>query len=405
MALFFCIAGREPALSLAEFQAVFSGASIKAFGKEGWIFSVADIAAIGRLAGVVKWGEVHTPHFPPLGKGGMKGGCESIGALIRESAGAHSKICFGISVYDVGAGSQRTEAARRNFRRGGMQVKRWLAEQGHPARLVTSREATLSSVVVAKQKLLGDGGVEVCALATNDGAYLGRTSGVQSFEEWGKRDFGRPARSSREGMLPPKLARMMVNLARVRDGGVVLDPFCGSGTVLMEAGLLGYRVLGSDVSVDAVGRTRKNLTWVHLEGVRVEVSDVRSLPFQAGSVDAIVTEPNLGPPRRGRESQTDVERAASALQSLYQDAFLSFARVLKKGGRVVFVFPTFRIEEGRIPTYTADMERRIVSLGFIRDDAGDPELMRSLGGGRDGVLRYSRPDQLVQREIVIFRKV
>src|SRR3989338_8061162 len=206
-------------------------------------------------------------------------------------------------------------------------------------------------------------------------------------------------------MLPPKLARMMVNLARAPSGGIVLDPFCGSGTVLMEAGLLGYRVIGSDVSAEAVRRSRENLTWAHLKGARIEKCDVRSLPFEEGVVDAVVTEPNLGPPRRGRESSADSQRVAIALQGLYRDAFGSFSRVLKKGGRVVFVFPTFRITDGRVPTYTGDMERHIVSLGFVREDVADPERLRSIGGGRDGVLRYSRPDQLVQREIVVFRKL
>ena len=129
MPLFFVIAGREPALSFAEFQAIFPTASIKAVGVDGWIFSNPDIAAIERLAGVVKWGEVHT----------RESGVESIGALIRESVGASKKICFGLSVYDMGSGSTRLARARMQMRKGGMQVKRWLTEQGHPARLVTSR--------------------------------------------------------------------------------------------------------------------------------------------------------------------------------------------------------------------------------------------------------------------------
>lgn len=386
MPIFFCIAGREPALSLAEFQAVFPDAAIEARGKEGWVFSAREIGGLERLAGIVKWGEIHT-HVPHRKHERLHE--ESIGALVAESVSGHRRIRFGISAYDAGAGSPRVEDVRRDLRRGGMQVKRWLAERGYSARLVTSREVTLSSVVVAKQKLLGGDGVEVCVLATEDGAYLGRTIGVQPFEEWGKRDFGRPARSAREGMLPPKVSRMMVNLAHVPAGGVVLDPFCGSGTVLMEAGLLGYRILGSDVSADAIDRTRKNLAWAHLEGARIEKSDVRSLPFAASSVDAVVSEPDLGPLRRGRESPSDTRRIVSELQSLYRDAFASFSRVLKKGGRVVFVFPAFRVGSSTMPTYTDALERSICSLGFVRDG---------------GVLRYSRPDQLVQREIVVFRK-
>ena len=61
----------------------------------------------------------------------------------------------------------------------------------------------------------------------------------------------KPYRDMRRGMLPPKLARSLVNLAigaKSPSDMTILDPFCGTGTVLMEAMLLGTHVVGTDLA-------------------------------------------------------------------------------------------------------------------------------------------------------------
>ena len=58
--------------------------------------------------------------------------------------------------------------------------------------------------------------------------FLGQTLVVQPFKVLSKRDFGRPARDDHSGMLPPKLAQIMINLARRNDDistKTILDPF------------------------------------------------------------------------------------------------------------------------------------------------------------------------------------
>lgn len=70
------------------------------------------------------------------------------------------------------------------------------------------------------------------------------------------RDYGRPARDARVGMLPPKLAQIMLNLS-VKDekSGTVLDPFCGTGVLLQEAALAGFDFIGSDIEPRMVEMT------------------------------------------------------------------------------------------------------------------------------------------------------
>jgi tRNA (guanine10-N2)-dimethyltransferase len=92
----------------------------------------------------------------------------------------------------------------------------------------------------------------------------------------------------------PKYARAMVNLAGVPRGGRVLDPMCGTGGILIEAALMGYQTLGSDIDPRMVSGSAENLSSLRLEA-DLSTTDVDDLPKVLGSpVDAIVTDPPYG---------------------------------------------------------------------------------------------------------------
>jgi tRNA (guanine10-N2)-dimethyltransferase len=177
------------------------------------------------------------------------------------------------------------------------------------------------------------------------------TRAVQDIEELSERDFGKPEHDARSGMLPPKLARMMINLAGKR-GGVLLDPFCGSGAVLLEGLLMGFDVIGSDKSDRAVGDSIKNVKWIseknnkkfHADIFKSDVCDIHNR-LKPNSVDLIVTEPYLGAPLAGSETEQYLNRQAGELASLYIQAFSCFKKILKKSGTIVFVMPCFRHNE------------------------------------------------------------
>ncbi|MFB6158397.1 MAG: methyltransferase domain-containing protein [Candidatus Nanohalobium sp.] len=59
--------------------------------------------------------------------------------------------------------------------------------------------------------------------------------------------------------LDPVLARILVNLTGIRPGEKILDPFCGTGGILIEAGLCGVEVYGLDLQEKMVKGTQKNL--------------------------------------------------------------------------------------------------------------------------------------------------
>jgi len=264
----------------------------------------------------------------------------------------------------------------------GMEIKKQLVTGGHSARLVTSKQDILSPVIVTKEKVLD------CVI-TRDG--WGLTEAVHDFAGYSHRDFSRPASDAYAGMVPVKLARMMINLARPTATSVILDPFCGSGTILAEALVMGYGHLrGSDLSAKAVADTENNLAWINekynrdLSNVIISEGDVRTLTKRFERADIIVTEPHLGPPMRGHESPSFIKKVSAELTTLYRQAFTQFALLLPSGGRVVMIMPEWHV-------------------GGVQQLSGlisHPQLVRI----DDGKLKYHHEKQLIWRQITIWEK-
>lgn len=101
-----------------------------------------------------------------------------------------------------------------------------------------------------------------------------------------KRPFFHPS------AMPAKLARCMVNLARPRKGDLFLDPFCGTGSFLIEAGLLGCRVMGFDAKRYMVRGSLQNLKFFNIKFEGVAVADAKRLPLTR--VGCVVTDPPYG---------------------------------------------------------------------------------------------------------------
>jgi tRNA (guanine10-N2)-dimethyltransferase len=128
--------------------------------------------------------------------------------------------------------------------------------------------------------------------------------------------------------LQPKLARCMVNLSRARSGAHLLDPFCGTGSILVEGGTVGCRVVGSDVQSSMVEGSLKNLRRFSIEPLGLVVSDALQLPFKM--VDCVATDPPYG-----RLATT----LGSPVKKLIQDFLSSVIDVIPKNGHVVISSP------------------------------------------------------------------
>jgi tRNA (guanine10-N2)-dimethyltransferase len=130
--------------------------------------------------------------------------------------------------------------------------------------------------------------------------------------------------------LHPRFARALVNLTGVARGDTILDPFCGTGGILIEASLMDMRSLGSDISEEMVQGCRENMAFFGVEPERLERGDVGDIEQMFGKVHAIATDPPYG-----RSTTTMREE----LDSLYGRMMGSFERTLVKGGKVGLVLP------------------------------------------------------------------
>lgn len=225
------------------------------------------------------------------------------------------------------------------------------------------------------------------------------TVALQPFEAFADRDYGRPMADSKRGMLPPKLARMMTNIAGVPLDATIYDPFCGLATVLAEAYSLGYSsLIGSDIDSTAITQAKENMDWLIKKEERIVTPKLFShdatlnTTLNSQSVDAIVTEPFLGKPIRGNEDIVSIKLSARGLQALYTKSFRAFAPALKPGATVLFIFPSF-ICDGEVVTTVSI--RDIEDLGY-KQVVFSPTLP---------FLRYHREKQYIARDIYQFKKI
>lgn len=333
---YFFILGSNPTLSLAELAAIFSQTGRLSLVQTNIAILDSDqeITAniINKIGGVIKFGLIHDE----LNSREPADILKSVSAFAKpEPSGG--KFMFGISDY----GKKQT-----NIKALAMEFKKLLKESSVNSRWVISREPTLSSVVVEQNKLTTDRGVEIVIIQFNKKLLLGRTLAVQPFKELSFRDYGRPARDDRSGMLPPKLAQIMINLSGAKQNDTVLDPFCGSGTIVTEAMLMGYKnIVGTDISARAVDDTNRNVNWIEQNfklnppNLKLLNGDATKISSQLApnSVDAIITEPYLGPQR----DFFDIAKTVKELELLYSRSLTEFKKILKPGAKIVMVWPSF----------------------------------------------------------------
>ncbi len=393
------VLGREPLLSFAEILSVthtpITGSATLYTPPIARLQTTHPASTLmSRLGGTIKIGqEVASALSEP----------ELLSAMIRELGEITGKINFGISFYT------RTSSSRdiQRVAEWGKKIKNELKNNGRSVRYIFKNELVLSSVTVSMNGLTRRG-KEFLIMPDGKKFALATTEAVQPFEQFSQRDYGRPGRDDHSGMLPPKLALMMLNLTGIPKNASILDPFCGSGTILTEALLQGYtHITGSDISKEAINDSKQNIAWIKEKSTELVAkttttvfeSDVTLLTkhLKQLSVDAIVSEPYLGPPLHGNEPITELQKNADQLTALYEKAFHSFVQLLAPGGVVVFVIPRFKTGETWV-TISDLLIPSIKNLGVTPERLVLEELQTEY------FLLYHRPGQQVGREIWKLRK-
>lgn len=150
----------------------------------------------------------------------------------------------------------------------------------------------------------------------------------------------------------PRFARMMVNLSRVSSYKRFLDPFTGSGGLLLEAGMIGCKLLGFEIDPKMIEGAEANLRYFGIADYELIVGDARSPPVTM--VDAIATDPPYG------ASSSTKGIAAS---ELIQDAMLAAREILVPRGYICIATPsTINLEQNG---KNANLELISVFLQFV----------------------------------------
>jgi len=269
-------------------------------------------------------------------------------------------------------------------------IKKQLTTLGVKSRYLDSGKQGLTAAVLTHQKVH-----ELVIIEDDEKLILAKTISIQDIDDWTKRDRYKPYADRKKGMLPPKVARMMVNIAKnisqQKLGLKIHDPFCGSGTILMEALMMSCDVSGSDLDLDAVRGSQDNLGWL-IEEYRLDKKEPTISQLDAAQpwpssvsnqIDAIVTEPFLGKPK---PKEHELKNIFKGLYRTYLGAFKNWTTILKPGGIVVIIFP---LVETKNQTHNLNkLIDKLSQLGYTT--MSQPVI-------------YSRPQAIVKRQLHFLR--
>ena len=373
MSNYYFLFGNTPSLSFLELQSLNAGATLVTPNLAKVNLGSDELAQdfFNKTGGTVKL----VKEIGPLAESD-EDSLALIAAYLNEHKG-DSKLTFGLGIL----GLDNLELSETKIKK---QLKK---DHDLSSRFIEHTKTGLSASVLLHQ----DDVIEVCAIGTTDGNMLGETIAVQDIDDWTNRDRSKPYADRKKGMLPPKVARMMINIAAGSDKKTIYDPFCGTGTVLSEALMLGHDVVGSDLDGHATAGAEKNIAWIkkeyNLDGESKifysdasqvhKMSDLRNKP-----VDAIVTEPFLGKPK---PELKQLENIYKGLEKMYLGAFKAFKEVLKNQGRIVIVFPMVEA-----PRKTYDLSKLIDKLSALGYTTTSEPIV------------YARKGAVVQRQIFVF---
>lgn len=306
------------------------------------------------------------------------------------------RVTFGVSVLSDNGGIEDVDLVKKLSK----QIKKYFIDQKVSCRFILPKKAELNSAQVVNNQMI-EKGFELLITDNGKEKIYSQTLAVQDVDTFSEIDMGRPNVDVDMGTLPPKLARMLVNFSQVGEGEVIWDPFCGSGTILLEALMAGINVLGSDIDEKAIFNTNENIKWIAEQGYSQNVKfDTFQLDvlhpngkilneIKNTEVDAVVCEPYMGPPQRRSISDKDATKLLNDVKRLYISLFELLRKIAHKGFRVVMVVPSYKTISGW----------KTVPLNDIVDNRWELENRKH---GRD--LKWERNNSIIIRNIFILTK-
>lgn len=406
------VLGRQPALALAELESLYGAAKVRPIGAQAALLDIDPcLVAFDRLGGAVKFCKVltilKTTEWREIERFLIKTSPEHTTRM------PEGKMQLGLSV-------QGLDVNVRTLGATGLSLKKAIRKIGRSVRLVPNKELELNSAQVIHNHLTGPTGWELVLVRDGAETILAQTVRVQDITSYTVRDRERPKRDARVGMLPPKLAQIIVNLAtgplpedkmssicdipadqispRPHLEQTLLDPFCGTGVLLQEAALMGYAVYGSDLEARMVDYTARNLDWLEttyrLDPLRpkLEKGDATAHRWTK-SVDFVAAETYLGRPFTTQPPAEILASTASDCNLIIKRFLQNIYGQIPAGTRLCLAIPAWQTRTNQFKHLP--LVDQISEMGYNRV---------SFEHASDDSLLYYRPDQIVARELIILTK-
>lgn len=394
------ILGRQPALGIAELESLYGASHLSPVGQKAVLLDIgSDLINFRRLGGTLKLAKLLTTLETT--------DWDALHAWLKQTVPEHlqylpeGKLQLGLSTYGLAVSVSRINAS-------GLELKKVIRAAGRSVRLIPNKTPELNSAQVLHNKLTGSLGWELLLIRDGGRTHVAQTVAVQDIEAYAARDQARPHRDARVGMLPPKLAQIIINLATGSDEfiasgvrgindfkngnlpslhrSVIHDPFCGTGVVLQEALLMGYDIYGSDLDPRMVSYAKENLNWLFGRASwEIAIADATSGPIGG---ELIACETYLGRPFATLPKPETLHEVIQDVNTIHRKFLQNVARQTKSGFRLCIAVPAWRTKNGFKHLPVLD---QLTDLGYTRTSFVHVD---------NRELVYHRPEQIVARELI-----
>ncbi len=413
-----CILGRQPELGLAELESLYGPGNVHPVGSGGLLAAAIDLEPaqinFNRLGGTVKFCKVLTV----LDTRNWRQIQEFLESAVPQhvSGVPEGKLRLGLSVYGLSVPVKQLNST-------GLALKKIIRGTGKSVRVIPNVEQFLNSAQVLHNQLTGPLGWELIFVAYGNQTIVAQNIAEQDITAYARRDQGRPKRDARVGMLPPKLAQIIVNLAvgevtsisngnssdnsdddesltcgpAQNMGQTVLDPFCGTGVIPQEAALMGYDVYGTDLEQRMIDYSHTNLDWLGTAftppsfSYRLDAADATSYAWKR-PYDFIACETYLGRPFSATPKPEVLQEVIQDVDTIHRKFLRNLAKQIKPGTRACIAVPAWPTKYGFKHLRVLDS---LEEMGYTRvsfEHVSNQQLI------------YHRPGQFVARELIVIIK-
>lgn len=385
--MYLALLGRQPEISMAELERVFGSSSVSRYSDISALVDTHDFD-IEKLGGILKAGlvleKIPSSDWQLIERHLLK--------TIKPSVES-GKITIGLSVY-----GQKTPPS--TIKKTSLKIKNLIKSQGYSVRLISPENNSLSTASSHHNKLgLSPNKIEIIVVTNNSrNTIICSSVGSQNISSYAQRDQTRPKRDPFVGMLPPKLAQIMVNLAAGQNENIrILDPFCGTGVILQESALLGHKPYGTDISDKMIDYSRINLEWlsktkhINIEPV-LETADATSYRWTS-SFNAVATESYLGQPFSAPPKTEKLNQVVGNCNHIIENFLKNIGSQVKTGTNLCVAVPAWRDSTGKITHLP--LLKNLRRLGYDRIKLSTCDNTK---------LIYYRENQVVARELLLLSK-